>query len=320
MNLKHMRHLLALADAGSFRSAARQLNLSQSAITKSIKALEEEFGVPLISRGSQGSDLTHLGRELVGHARVVCAEVDAASEKMRDLSQKSASRITLGTVATASVELLPESIRHFQSNHRETEIAVISGYNSSMIARLIEGSLDLVVGCEIDGRLPAGLRYERLFRSGYAVVMRRGHGLERARTFRELSEADWIVPTEMGNGDSPFFQEYRRLGLREPKIRITSDCPFFISKMIATSDAIGILRHWMVDDNVGALCASTVKLPGLSIKDHIGVFTKSRHPHQPLINELVRDFKERAARLGSVPSPIRALPAAGSLRLSVVRS
>ena len=65
MNLRHLEHWLALADTGSFSRAAEKLHITQSALSRSIQALEEDLGGPLVDRVGKKNELTPLGRSVL---------------------------------------------------------------------------------------------------------------------------------------------------------------------------------------------------------------------------------------------------------------
>lgn len=294
MNLTHLRHLLAVADSGSFRAAAKKLNLSQSAITKSMKALETEFGVPLILRGSKGSGLTEFGRELLSHARSVCTEIDYASDRIKRLSIDASRKITIGTLATASIQLLPDCVRQFQSKHPNVDLTILTGFTGVLVPRLLEGNIDIVIGSQLEGQLPAGVKYEKLLAANYCVVVRRGHKLEKATSLEEFAMCDWIVPTDLGQPRSRFHRLCRSFGLPDPRIRVQSDCPFFFVRSITNSDYVGLFRRYIMDQSVVPFPATMIEFPDLLIEDKIGVFTRTHGSNSLLVEELVENLKEKA--------------------------
>ena len=78
MDLKQLRALVAVADAGSVTRAATLLNLVQPAVTRQLQVLESELGTPLFDRGRSGMQLTEAGTRLVGYARRILEEVARA--------------------------------------------------------------------------------------------------------------------------------------------------------------------------------------------------------------------------------------------------
>ncbi len=74
MNLRHLEHWLALAETGSFSRAAEKLHITQSALSRSIQALEEELGGPLVDRIGKRNELTPLGQSVLERARRIVHE------------------------------------------------------------------------------------------------------------------------------------------------------------------------------------------------------------------------------------------------------
>ena len=88
MEFRQLRHLLALAETESFSRAAERLHLTQSALSRSIQALEQELGESLLDRIGKRNELTPAGRTVVEHARRVVNEMDELSGAVRLLRSK----------------------------------------------------------------------------------------------------------------------------------------------------------------------------------------------------------------------------------------
>lgn len=305
MNITHLRHLLALSECGSFRAAAKRLNLSQSAITKSMKALEAEFGVALILRGSEGSALTDVGRELLSHARSVCREIEVATEKIKRMSGQTRIQLTIGSIVTAAVQVLPSAVRFLQGRHPNLDLSIVSGVTDSLLPRLVEGSLDIAIGFELDGPVPAGVRFQPLATSEYCVIIRRGHPLERAKTLRDLAGAEWIMSSDLARPGSKMAQLHDAHELEQPVVRMQSNCPFFSASMIACTDYLGIARRYMLDEGLLPFSTALAEIPDLRISYRLGVFTRPQHGQALLIEELASNLGEQFTRLGSDRVPLR---------------
>lgn len=308
MNITHLRHLLALSECGSFRAAAKRLNLSQSAITKSMKALEAEFGVALILRGSEGSALTEVGRELLSHARSVCGEIDVATEKIKRMSGQTRIQLSIGSIVTAAVQVLPSAVRFLQGRHPNLDLSIVSGVTDSLLPRLVEGSLDVAIGFELDGPVPAGVRFRPLATSEYCIILRRGHPLERAKTLRDLAGAEWIMSSDLAKPGSKMALLHDTHELEQPTVRMQSNCPFFSASMVARTDYIGIARRYMLDEGLLPFSAALAEIPGFRIVYRLGVFTRPQHGQALLIDEFASNLGEQFTRLESdrVPSSRRA--------------
>jgi len=84
-DLRQLRAFCALARTGSFTHAARELHLTQSAVSHSIKALERETGCRLLDRLGKKAILTQAGEQLLQHAEKICEEIDRAGESLSSL-------------------------------------------------------------------------------------------------------------------------------------------------------------------------------------------------------------------------------------------
>ena len=83
MDLRHLHHLIAIADEGSFTGAARRLNIVQSGISASIKELEDELGSKLLERTTRRVALTDTGSLFLQHARATLAALESGVEAVR---------------------------------------------------------------------------------------------------------------------------------------------------------------------------------------------------------------------------------------------
>src|SRR3546814_6218937 len=93
MKQHQLKALLAVAEAGTIRGAARQLNLSQAALTKSLKELEEQVGAELLIRSYRGVQLTAAGKILQERARVAHRQLDIARSEIHALTGRGQIRL-----------------------------------------------------------------------------------------------------------------------------------------------------------------------------------------------------------------------------------
>lgn len=139
MELNLMRSLLAVVDAGAITAAADRVGLTQPALSRRIRQLEEEFGVALLSRGRKGVELTAAGELVAAEARVLVARYDGLCAQVAAHQRLEGGTIRLGGGATAVSFVLPPAIADFQRDYpgvrfhlkeagsREVEQDVVSG-------------------------------------------------------------------------------------------------------------------------------------------------------------------------------------------------
>src|SRR3989442_815752 len=144
LRLARLETLAAVARHGSFSHAARELPLSQPAVSMQVRQLELPLGLPLLERVGKRTFPTKAGELLLAHAGRALRELETGLEVVAQLRGIVAGRIRLGTSASFSIYLLPPALRRFRSRYPRTELVVVTG-NAHEITRAVVAS-DLDIG------------------------------------------------------------------------------------------------------------------------------------------------------------------------------
>jgi DNA-binding transcriptional LysR family regulator len=139
LQLAHLQTLAAVARHGSFSHAARELHLTQPAVSMQVRHLEQAVGLPLLERVGKRAFPTKAGELLLAHAGRALRELETGLEVVAQLRGVVAGRIRLGTSASFSIYLLPPALRRFRSRYPRTELTVVTG-NAPEITRAVVGS------------------------------------------------------------------------------------------------------------------------------------------------------------------------------------
>ena len=142
MDVREVRSFLALADQMHFGRSARLLNLSQPALTKQIRRLEEDLGGPLLVRGRHGARLTALGRLFQERSRDVVHDWDDLVTQTRRMARGEVGRLRLG-FGMHTFELVPRTIVRFRRSLPEVDITLRDMSTVEQIEALHAGRLDL---------------------------------------------------------------------------------------------------------------------------------------------------------------------------------
>ena len=192
-----LRHLLAVLDTGAFALAAQKTGVSQPAISKSIRALENVLAVRLFERGRAGARPTRYAELLAPHARVILAEYALAQAELRALSNAGEQAIAIGASPSLAQTLFPKAIARFRRRWPDVTMSVEVGLSAPLFDGLLGGDLDLVLsapeeGFAIDGRISRTFLLEE--RDG--LVVGADHPLLSRETIAlaDLLEFPWIVP------------------------------------------------------------------------------------------------------------------------------
>src|SRR5882762_7916304 len=136
VQLVHLIALQAVARHGSFSRAARELRLTQPAVSMQVRQLERELGLPLLERVGKRAYTTKAGEVLLTHAGRAMRELENGVQLVQQLRGIVAGRIRLGTSASFSIYLLPTALRRFRARYPQTELVVVTG-NAPEIARAV---------------------------------------------------------------------------------------------------------------------------------------------------------------------------------------
>ncbi|MFF0160673.1 LysR family transcriptional regulator [Streptomyces sp. NPDC005263] len=177
MELRHVRYFLALAEECHFGRAAQRLHVAQSALSQQIKQLEQGLGTTLFQRSTRHVELTEAGRQLVGYARSILAEVERAQQQMTQLATGLAGRVSIGFVGTATYDILPRIARTVRAQLPGISLELRGELlNPELVDGLLGGTYDLALlrtGTPMDAALTVTpLRSERLM-----AVLPTGHPL-----------------------------------------------------------------------------------------------------------------------------------------------
>jgi len=213
MTLEQLRIFVAVADKQHVTQAARELNLTQSATSAAIAALEARYGIKLFDRVGRGIVLTHTGRTFLTEARAVLARARAAEQVLRDIAGLAIGKLVIAASQTVANYWLPSRLQAFQATYSGIEISVRIANTERVAADVREGIADIGF---IEGDVDEGaLSTRRLDGDSLVVVVGPRH-----RYARKKPPSDWLTQTpwilrEPGSGTRAMFElALRKRGLR----------------------------------------------------------------------------------------------------------
>jgi DNA-binding transcriptional LysR family regulator len=143
LNLDQLRAFVEVMERGSFTAAAKELNLTQPAITHQVHELERRFKVALVDRLGKRAFATHAGEKLLEHARQLLDEDSRAHASMRRFLDGSLGRVRIGTSMTVLIYLLPPILGRLKADHPQLEMNLKAGLTSTTLSMLRTNALDL---------------------------------------------------------------------------------------------------------------------------------------------------------------------------------
>jgi DNA-binding transcriptional LysR family regulator len=227
MKLIQLRNLVAVIEAGTFRQAARDLNLSQSSISKSIQQLEDEIGAEILHRGARGVAPTAAGEALLARAKTIESELRHARNDVQMVQGAQAGEIRVTASPTVAMGLLPRAIIAFQRARPLVSFRVSEDVYPDMLPAIRSGDVDFAI-CLVPARpRDETLTFISLVKDHLVPAVRADHPLIGARKVKlaDLLDLDWIIYRRGHAGLDVFEQTFASNGLALP--RSTIHCTSF---------------------------------------------------------------------------------------------
>ncbi len=240
MKLQHFQEVVAIAGQGSIRAAARHLDISQPALTRSLADLERELGAPLFQRVARGVVATPLGEVFIGRAASILQEVRRTQDEVQQMRGMMTGTVSAGLSIAAHLALLPATLRPFQKRFPQVTLHVIEGLFPTLEAGLRDGSVDFYIGPDPAGTLPPGLSRAVLGASRRTVLCRVGHPLATATSLRELGGARWATTSITAAARDEMGVLFERHGLPPPQLAFRSQSALTLITCLSHSDLLAM--------------------------------------------------------------------------------
>ncbi len=148
LDSRQLRAFLLLSRKGSFTAAAKELHLTQSAVSHSVKALEEDVGCRLLDRVGKKVLLTQAGEAFLRHVEKILSGMNAAREAIDEMSEWGRGRLRIGASAAACQYILPPVLREFKNEFPKCLLSIEPGDTQEIVAALGNNEIELGVTLE----------------------------------------------------------------------------------------------------------------------------------------------------------------------------
>ena len=225
MTLEQLRIFVAVAEKQHVTQAASELNLTQSATSAAIAALEARYGIKLFDRIGRGIVLTQTGRDFLVEARAVLARAKAAAQVLNDLAGLKRGSLTIAASQTVGNYWLPGRLQAFHTAHPGIDLHLTVA-NTELVARaVLQGSADLgFVEGDVDDPLLAARKFDG--NSMIVVVGTKHPWVSRTKiTPKDLLATAWVL-RERGSGTRSMFEAaLRQSGIKLSDLRVALELP-----------------------------------------------------------------------------------------------
>lgn len=196
IKFRHLEAFVTIARAKRLKSAAVQLNLTQPAISKTLRDLEDILSVSLMTRDRSGVRLTPEGQVFLQYAEQSTAALNKGLSSIASLSEAGGHVLKIGVLPSVAAQVLPLAIERFRRSSPKTILQVEEGSHSFLTDRLRSGDLDLVVGRLGNADTMQGLSFTALYMERVVAVVAPDHHKREATRLEQIEGEVIIYPPE----------------------------------------------------------------------------------------------------------------------------
>ncbi|MDG2941206.1 LysR family transcriptional regulator [Exercitatus varius] len=242
LELRHLKTLLALKETGSVSSAAQRIYLTQSALSHQIKALEDQYGLPLFERKSNPLRFTAAGDRLIQLANDILPKVVAAERDLSRVKQGEAGELRIAVECHTCFDWLMPAMDSFRQHWPLVELDIVSGFHTDTVGLLLTNRADWAVVSEIEEN--DDIVHKPLFSYEMVGICAKDHPLANKEVWEaeDFAEQTWItypVPDDM--------LDLLRKVLKPAGItpqRRTSELTIAIIQLVASKRGVAALPFW----------------------------------------------------------------------------
>jgi len=302
MELWQLRTFRAVAENLNFTKASEQLFLTQSAVSHQIKALEEDFGVPLFIRGKRGVILTDAGKTALEHAIKILDQAEEMREIVAGREKAIAGRVRVAAATQALVYLFAPLFEDFMDAFEAVELIFRTTVSTEQtVEDILNGVAD--VGFASLAVYSPNLEVTELFQDELILVVGKKHKLARKDeiSIKQLERERWILferGASIRRATDDFFKRKRI----EPETALESNDVYFIKIMIEHGLGVSLLPSWAVTEEIERGDLSFVKVKNLQLKRTIAMLSikgQQSAPIRAFIN-YISGKKEELQRLAGI--------------------
>lgn len=288
LELRHLRTLAALRATGSLSKAAALLNLTQSALSHQIKAIEDHYGMVLFERKSSPLAFTVPGQRLLTLADTVLPQVDEAERDVARLGEGMAGQLRIAVECHTCFDWLMPAMDVFRTRWPEVELDIVSGFHSDPVGLLHQHRAELAIVSDFSQQeQEAGIAYLPLFSYEMVGLIGNGHALTarpflRPQDFADQTLITYPVPDDMLD---VMRQVLTPAGISPP--RRTSELTIAILQLVASGRGIAALPLWAVQGYLERGYVSSLPITKKGLTASLYAACSGNYAERPFVRDFV---------------------------------
>ena len=296
MELRHLRHFVAVVDAGNLSKAAERVFISQPALTRSVKNLEAIVGAVLLERRPRGMVPTPAGDALYRYARLMLNEATRARAEVRAVQAGARGELAIGMAAMFADHIVDRAVAAICGTGRDVALTVTQGFLEDLVEALRDGRLDVIFSNLSNMILPDDVIVEPIIDIDAYVYAGTGHPLvgESGVDKKRLLDQRWAVVDQPHMRD--FLDHYFSAdGLATPEFMVRTNSLNLIHSLIVNGGFIGILPEHVMQRRTHRGAFARIDAPGCPVVRKAGLIRRKSMPGRPVVDLFVAELRAACA-------------------------
>ncbi|MGJ4931595.1 LysR family transcriptional regulator [Bradyrhizobium sp. HKCCYLS2038] len=294
LSVEQLSTFTTIVKAGSLGRAAAVLNMTQSALSRAIKRLEQQLGTELFERHSKGMQLTEIGKAFLPHAISLHAEATQALEEINALRGAGRGTVRVGAVASIASSVLPPAIERTLRKWPGLHFDVVEGVWDLLAAGLAKHEIDLALGAEAPDTDEIVAIRDCRWQDTSHVIVAADHPLRRRRKLMlaDTLEERWTIPPA-GTGPHQHLERvFAEQGLGLPDIVVRTRSITVLKSLVVDSGFLSWMAEPMFEPERRAGLVVPLSIAGVDGRRGLVAFRRRRGllpvPSLKLLDELRR--------------------------------
>lgn len=235
---------IAITNAGSAAEAAQSLGISQPAVHRAARQIEQNVGVSLYRRRVHSVSANPAGVEFARCLSLALYEIAQASEDLAYARGQLTGKVAIGVLPLMPPRLVARAIQRLRERYPAARVTVDEGSHARLLRELRMGAIDIIIGGLREPRLVGSVQETELFADPYVVAVRKGHRLagQQSIAAHDLADYDWVVPQRNVPRRAVIDSIFARLPVTPPLVVETSSLAMMMA-MLVESDCITLLSR-----------------------------------------------------------------------------
>ena len=293
LEIRHLRLVAEIADAGSMTKAADRLFLTQSALSHQLRDIEHRFGTPFFVRLGRRMVLTAAGRRVLETATRVIGDIQRAEEDVRRLAANSDGTIRVCTQCNTGYHWLAPLLTTFQRKHPRVSVNVAADATDRPVDALLDGRVDLAI--LIDPVADRRLRLRPLFSDEMVAIVPKAHPLARRRwvSAEDLAAQHLLLYSSVPRESFVLRKVLEPAGLQPARVSFIMLTEAMI-ELAKAGVGVGVLPRWSAQRAIASGAVTALSITRRAMRRHWVAATLAAQPEPAYLVDFIDLVADRA--------------------------